>query len=53
MECNSSTKLGNRLALHIWRLVPLCVMWCVRKVRLLVIRVLGVVYSLWFFPNPI
>jgi hypothetical protein len=26
-------QLGNRRALHIWRLVPLCVMWCLWRER--------------------
>jgi hypothetical protein len=26
-------QLGNRLALHIWRMIPLCVMWCLWRER--------------------
>ena len=26
-------QLGNRLALHVWRLIPLCMMWCLWQER--------------------
>lgn len=34
-ECLGSLRgqMGNHLALHIWRVAPLCVMWCIWRER--------------------